>query len=656
QYYVDQYDRFFNDTVMIGGKNYSANALHPYGLPEGLFVNLSGNEFVITESHKWRPVFEADYNGSKYTVHSEIQWIYKLIQSWGVPYRWMLEPMEIQNLRSVHNIVLGTPRWGMWGYNVWATDPETGALDLDGDLETTNDQFFVRRIHTGTDTWTSEKEAMWVGIQWDPDTQLAYNELYVDGWMGKSKNSWEWSWSEEFIWYYANTTHSMQKVTQNEFDGTIKPMLIDNETSLPKPGYWDIARMSQNLTSAEMLQIAQDNGWDWYMENKQEWEVLWFDFGQDYWTDWSEDDTLHNTWVNLQYQFAGLLLYTSENDDVMDTDEITHYYIPSHIGDVDFVSPGVTFGDLGLNGTMLLAGTEEINFGVSFSDINGTTYPYNSRSYWSWYQGGSYGSDMQTFDERPVDANVESLEFLVHFFTFEDGKDNDTNYYANMKVDQNVGNWEVDFPGGVEVLENRSLATSYYIYANTGDQYRMLDSTGNETQNDQVTESRTYELAVQNHQFAGVSMGETYDWVKNTSQQYNTSSSTTPIGTFRASFEGESNDQGAMGYNFRSEMYFLTLAFPKWDGYGVFCDPALGLAVGKSQHEGPPGPSDNPFGWDNGGAELSMILIIGGTIASIILVIVVVVKKRRRRTKIYNFASPQPSAQVETPTNNPQYG
>jgi hypothetical protein len=626
-----------NNTFQFDGETLYRHDFNNY---EPMVTNYTGSLMMLNNEMFWRTVYEVEYQSSNYTVYTDEQWIFKMHQSWGVPYRWMLEKVEMQNMRQVHSIVLGTPQYGMWGFNVWTTNPENGALDLDGDLETTDDQYFVRRVHVGTDYWTSNMSTMWIGLIWDPDTALQYNELYMDGWMGKASNTWEWSWTEDYIWYYADEARSMEHVTQSDFDTLIKPLLVDNSTGIPNPGYWDIARMAENMTSEEMLQFAQDMGWDWFTDNKQEWEVLWFDFGQAFWTDWEAEGLAHTTWAQIQYQFAGLLLYNSPDDDVMDLDEITHYYLPSHIGGVDFSSPGLAFGDANPNGSMVVAGNLPINFGVSFTDINGTTFPYNQRSYWSWYQAGSYGSDLQTFDERPVDANIELLEFMVHFNTFTEGEANDTNYYANMKIDQNVGNWEVDFPGGRQALENRSLASSYYIYALTGDIYRVLDDTGNQTQNDQVTTSEAFDMAVQDHIFAGVEMGQTYDWVKNTSQMYNTSTSTTPIGAFQSSFQGEGNNKGALGFDFNAEMYFLTLAFPSWDGYGVYCDPALGLAVGKSQHDYAPGQFP---GWDLGNPDLATILITAGTIVIIVLVAVIVIKKRRKRAGNFIAAPSTPT-------------
>ncbi len=69
---------------------------------------------------------------------------------------------------------------------------------------------------------------------------------------------------------------------------------------------------------------------------------------------------------------------------------------------VSFVTPGQSFGVLNESGHLLLGLEDEVTWGVTFDDVNGTTFPFNTYAYWDWYGGVVTGSDLRTFDERPI--------------------------------------------------------------------------------------------------------------------------------------------------------------------------------------------------------------------------------------------------------------
>ncbi len=55
-----------------------------------------------------------------------------------------------------------------------------------------------------------------------------------------------------------------------------------------------------------------------------------------------------------------------------------------------------------------------------------------------------------------------------------------------------------------------------------------------------------------------------------------TNFTTTPIGIFEASFQSESG-KSSTGFEISAAMYFLSVGFPRWDGYTVYNDPELAI-------------------------------------------------------------------------------
>ncbi len=53
---------------------------------------------------------------------------------------------------AINSLIVGTPQFGMWGIKAYKTVDTTGAIDIDGDPVTTSDQYYVRKVHSGTDT------------------------------------------------------------------------------------------------------------------------------------------------------------------------------------------------------------------------------------------------------------------------------------------------------------------------------------------------------------------------------------------------------------------------------------------------------------------------------------------------------------------------
>ena len=203
--------------------------------------------------------------------------------------------------------------------------------------------------------------------------------------------------------------------------------------------------------------------------------------------------------------------------------------------------------------------------------------------------------DQPNFMNKPTKTSVNEMAFTIHFsanITQSSGTNN-----ASMKIDQYIGNWEMEpfvidgrkqtannvstYLTGNEVLTDRSLAINYYVTAFTDMSWNVMDEKGESLDNNNVTESSTFNIAskLANASFASVKLGSTYDWYKpisvnDTIPTFNVTSKTTPIGSFEASFESESGKSSA-GFEISAMMYFLTVGFERWDGYATYNDPEL---------------------------------------------------------------------------------
>ncbi len=604
---IDRYPDAIN--VTLGGETYTIELFDGgywrYDLRwrRGDFITLAnGSMYEVEEQHCWKPAYQVPIDGNLTDIQLNEMSIYKLHTVWGEVYRWMLTDMNIYAVRSISDIVVGTPEYGMWGIRAFATVPETGAVDLDGDLNTTSDQYFVRRIHGGADMWNQTIDRMWVELVWNPNSSTVGDEMHIGAWMGKVHTSWTFTWNETYIWYYASNMTPVSHETMQQINAT----LVDSTTGMPNAGYWDIAYMAKNTTWADLLEQAQKEGWDWINDNKNEWEWIWFGTQQDYMTSWVQDSTTQTASIGLRYEFAGLSLYNNTQQ--------THYFMPKNVGNITFVTPGEAFGNTNATGEMIVPGNESITFGVSYDDVNGTLFPFSDqRSMWGWWDGAIYGADFNApnFMYRPTESMVDRMSLMVHFSANETG-DYDLNNEASMKIDQQIGNWELDpnvidgrtqnvsgvqaYLRGNDVLLNRSLAINYYVTAFTDFAWAVKDEMGGIVDNDNVTESEDFNVAsrLADVNFASVRLGSTYDWskpisVNDTDRTFNVTSKTTPLGSFRASFESDAGKSSA-GFDISGTMYFLTAGFPKWDGYAIYNDPEVATYVAKGMIPSPEQP------------------------------------------------------------------
>ena len=107
--------------------------------------------------------------------------------------------------------------------------------------------------------------------------------------------------------------------------------------------------------------------------------------------------------------------------------------------------------------------------------------------------------------------------------------------------------------------------------------------------------------------------GTTYDWSKNTSAPYDVVSHTTPISTFMTAFES-GHGKNAMAWNFTESMFYVTIGFPEWDGYGVFQDPVF---VGYISQVGTDPVTFDTIAIESGSPMVNVTTSIGADISSL---------------------------------------
>ena len=554
-------------------------------------INLNGASYELDRAD-WKPSYQVVLGNQVVPIKMETMNVYKAHQSWGNIYTWRLTDLGILTTCQVNNIIVGTPQYGMWGIKAYKTVDNTGAVDLNGDLTSTSDQYFVRKLHFGSDLQNQTVKRMMVDIVWDPDASRVGDQIHLSAWMGEMHASWASQWSESYIWYHASdmTGVSTQEMTQ------IKNTILNNVTGQPNPGYWDIGYMARNQSWEDVLAQAKANNWDWIGSNTNQWNWLWFGTDQNYNVNVLSGNNTSTAAIDLKYEFAGLNLYN-------DTQQ-THYFMPKTVGNLTFVTPGQGFGNMNASGSMWVPLNSNIDFGVAYNSVNGTLFPYNNqRSMWGWWDSSIYGSDFNSPNlmNKPTNTSMDQLAFTVHFFG---NQTTNTQYNsASMKIDQHIGNWHLPTDVvdgrlqnqsgvmvpliGNDVLANRSLTINYYVTASTSLLWNVKDTKGVNVANNGVTQSSQFDVGstLSNLTFASIKLGSNYDWGKPTTptdelRTFNVTSQTTALQNFQSSYQSDAGKSSA-GFDISSSMFFLTQGFPRWDGYPIYNDPEVSIQVSK---------------------------------------------------------------------------
>ncbi len=512
--------------------------------------------------------------------------VYSQIKIYGWAYVYGPKPLGFRTIKSQSELIIGNPQYDMWGFRAWKTT-ETGALDLDGDVKTTNDQYYILQEYTSSDEWKYNTSSLFVDIWWNPNGTVSGDEVHVRSFMGLATQAWRFSWEYRFYWYHASDFTPVNATEMAQINSTIL-----SSSGEPNPGYWTLGWYVRNMTWADIVQKAQERGWDWISNDWQTWSWIWFGFDEAYGTSSVTNTTYTYTAIKMRYEFAGLFIYNDTNNNgIIDIDpcnltnsEVTHYFIPDGVDGVSFVLPGEAYGNYNLTGHLTLNVNDSLTFGITYYNVSGTFFPFGY-GYWDWYSG-MVESDMLTFDERPTDAVIDELTFLVHFNGYITQS---VNNKFELKVDQHIGNFDVDILGGRAVLVDRSLGIAYYAEAELSQTYQVFGTNGTEVDNNQNSVAPSLSFGSGNSVFAEMKLGgNTYDWAKNTTVPINVTSSVTPVSTFEATYESEGGNS-VTSFTVSSNQYYVTIGFPKWDGFAVFQDPAY---VGYSSGQGSGGTSN----------------------------------------------------------------
>jgi hypothetical protein len=548
---------------------------------------LNGSRYEIVELQRTPESFKYNYpswafnvSGSPYHGYGAKEVIYQAFKTQGYGLKLDYAPLPVSIIRAQESIVYGTPAHGMWEHDVWTVNPANGALDLDGNLDTTIDQFYVREIHSSTDFFNVTQQYLDVTILWEPNNGSWADEFYLHSYTGMVTFNWTFDWSQLNVWTHADNGATL---TAGEYSAVYN--LLFDSFGNPKPGYWGISWMFENRTYTDMINQAKDEGWDWVEDNSQEWSWLWWELDEQYSTEVSNGTHSDLMDVNLAYQYAGMFAWNDTNlDNFMDISaaslsdsELTHYWMPIDVESVSFTTPGEAWGNFNPTDSVYRQMNETIDFGVTFTNVTGEVYPFGERTYFDWYEDAYYGSDFSDFDERPTECLTEEFSIDVHF-TGAVNETDDTGI-AEVKFDITVGDWDMYTPGGDNALEGRSLAVAFYsdiaiqtsggLTANAS----YIDDLGQTVTNDQAAASYNFTMASGLSDVALMSLGGApYTWSKNTSMPVTVDAQTVPLSAFSAIYLS-GGGHTATTFSIASTQFFTVIGFPQWDGWAVTVDP-----------------------------------------------------------------------------------
>ncbi|MDF1539498.1 MAG: hypothetical protein P1Q69_11415, partial [Candidatus Thorarchaeota archaeon] len=488
----------------------------------------------------------------------------------SVSARGIQEINRSRMLWSPAHFVLGN--YSLWEPQRWAITDD-GAIDLDGNVFTTEDQYFVKR--TGFfDSWGNlTVEGMYVGVAFDPSPGNAGDEFWSESWMGVATLEVEFNANETFYWYHAN---DFSLLNSTEVEEVQEVMWADVAGDIPSPGYDWVSWLSKNRT----IELSAITG----LEDNY-WKSSWFAWGtqQAFQVATSESS---RTWASFKAEYAGLLIFNdldpdgagplepnmAPDFDVSEgnvvTDEVTHVVL---IDEIDSVTLRRPFGATNNTGDVVVNPDTEVTFGISIYNVEVSIYPLqveNSdglRGPWAFRESyeGALGLNSTNFDYWITHATIEELAFDITFnidmVEYDPEDEERWNHVVAFKVDQKIGNWTLD-EFDDSVLDDRSLAVNFFAVLGTatatvytaGEQ-PVIDTNGGSLQADY------YQFGAANSPFANVSMGGLpYYWAGDGySLEHISGSSTAPIGAFSLMFESESGSTIAR-FKVDASMLFMT--------------------------------------------------------------------------------------------------
>jgi len=516
---------------------------------------------------------------------------------------------------------------------LWRITPE-GAIDLDGNFFTQEDQYYIKRTGYWEDWGNITVDGMWVGVGFDPTPGPDRNgdEFWSENWMGVVEQNIWFSANETFYWYHAADG---SPVNESELIDIRNLVWADSENNLPTPGYDHISWLSKNWTLDTTTIRGLESG---------KWSTTWFAWGttQNYWVAIEEDQA---TLARFKAQYAGLLIFNDEigpidgapdfsieNGQVV-TDEVTHYVLIDDVGSVEIRRP---FGATNSSGNVLVDPDTIVEFGITINDVDVTIYPLRVehssalRGAWDFRQSyeGALGLNETNFDYRITDATISEMSFDITFSVEQVNYDADDpltwNNAVSFKVDQSFGDWTLNDIDN-SVLDGRSLAVNFFGILATGTrtQYTAGERPVTDT-NGASQEADYYRYGTEDSPYADVEMGGLpYTWGGDGHTVIHYSgSSTAPIGAFSLMYESAQGST-VTNWNVEASMLFMTAGYKNWGGEEIICDPVFvaytsALQTGTTPTTTYTGGEGNPF---------TLYLIIGGVVA---LVVIVCVMYRRR--------------------------
>jgi hypothetical protein len=546
-------------------------------------------------------------------------------------YSWTDQPTEV----DLSSDTLWSPRHLRLG-NVYTYTPpiwtvtQDGAIDLDGNIYTVNDQYYVKRTGYWEDWGNITVSGMFVALGFDPTPGNNGDEFWSENWMGVLEQEMWFTANETFYWYHTDMT----PVDASEMIEIQETLWADMNNDIPIPGYEYVSWMSKNRT----LDISQIPG----LEDGK-WTSTWFAWGtrQTFWVGISETQA---TLARFRAEYAGLLIFNDGigptdsapdfsivNGQVM-TDEVTHLVLIDEVASVELRRPFEATND---TGNVQVRPDTMIDFGISIYDVNVTIYPLRVehssalRGAWDFRQSyeGAIGLNATSFDYWVTKATVDEMSFDITFevdmVNYDAEDPSKWNNAVSFKVDQRFGDWTLhDFDNNV--LENRSLAVNFFgvLGTGTGTRYTAGERPVTDT-NGASLEASYYEFGDEDSPYAKVTMGELpYTWGGNDHSTVEISgSSTVPIGAFSVMYESASGSSVA-NWHVEASMLFMTSGYKYWGGEEILCDPVFVAYTSNYQSSGP----TTPYTPEEGN-PLTLYLLVGGVVA---LIVVVCMLYRRR--------------------------
>ncbi len=507
-----------------------------------------------------------------------------------------------------------------------------GAIDLDGNVFTTDDQYFIKRTGYWHDWGNRSIEKMQVGVAFEPTPGRNGDEFISGNWMGVLQLEMAFEANETFYWYHTD----MFPINNSELSNIRDELWADNAVDIARPEYKYVAWMTENRT----LDLSGVTGLD-----SNTWTNTWFFWGthQAFMVSVSDSSRLA---AHFRAQYAGLLIFNDDplgaspmapdfyfEDGQLVTDEVTHLILIDSVGSIEFRQP---FGATNGTGAVIVSPDTDVSFGVSIYDVDVTIYPLQMehsrgvRGPWAYRESyeGALDLNQNDFDYAISHATVDEMAFDISFnvdlVTYDPLDSSKWNHAVSFKIDQKIGIFTLD-RFDHSVLNERSLAVNFFgVLGTTGRTQRTGEQRPITDTNAESTSAEYYQFGHANSPFANVTMGGLpYTWGGDGHSATHTSgSSTVPIGAFSALYQSTSG-RSVTDWTVDASMLFMTSGYEHWGGEEIICDPVFVAYSSAFQSTGTTtGPT--PPG---GGDSMILYLAVGGVVA---LVVVVCVLYRRR--------------------------